>query len=261
MTDPVRLELAGGVARITFNRPERMNALDAATGEAFERAVLQALAGEARVVLLRAEGESFMAGGDLSAFRGVDDRAAEVAKVIDPMHRALKALETSAAITVAAVQGAVAGAGMSIFLGADLGIAAEGATFNLAYARIGAVPDCGGSWALPRLVGLRRALELTLLSRTLTAGEALEMALATAVVPDEALEAEAAALAERLAAGPAFAQGRIKALLRGAVQRDYGEQLDAERAGFLEAAADPDFAEGVRAFFERRHPDYSRGRT
>lgn len=257
MGAPVRLEINRGIAAITFCRPESMNVLDVATGIAFERAVLKALAdAETRVVLLRGEGRSFMAGGDIAALDKASDRPAEAQRIIRPVHRALKALAAAPSITIAAAQGPVTGAGMSIFLGADLAIATENAVFNMAYARVAVSPDCGGTWALPRIVGLRRAMAMALLCQTVTASDALDLGLVNTVVANDALDLEAMKLASRLAAGPAQAQASTKTLLRDVFNHDYPQQLDAEEAGFLTCAAHGDFSEGLSAFFEKRQPDY-----
>lgn len=258
MTDLILLDVADGVATMTFNRPDQMNTLDIALAEAFERRVTEVLADPTvRVLQMQGAGRSFMAGGDLVSFRDAEDTAQVIRAVMDPVHRALKALDTAPVITLAVAQGPVAGGGMSIFLGADLGICADTASFNMAYARIATTPDCGGTWALPRLVGLRRAMELVLLSETVAADTALTLGLVNRVVPDADLSAEAAKIAGKLARGPAHAQGQIKALIRRSLQTEFAAQLDAEQAGFLSCAADPDFMEGLNAFFGKRKPDYS----
>lgn len=258
MTDQVLLDIVDGVARLTFNRPDQMNTLDVATAEAFDAQVARALNdASVRVVLMQGRGRSFMAGGDLTGFHAAQEIAPAVRAVMDPVHRGLKALAASPVITLAAAQGPVAGGGMSIFAGCDLGICADNASFNMAYARIATTPDCGGTWALPRLVGLRRAMELVLLSDTITAEEAHRIGLVNRVVPAAALEEEAGKLASRLARGPRHALGRIKGLLLQSLQTEYPDQLDAEQAGFLACAETPDFREGLSAFFEKRKADYS----
>ena len=257
MSAPVLLAVADGIAEIRFSRPQVLNALDLATGQAFVDAIDRVLADRSvRVVLLSGEGRSFMAGGDLAAFRDAPDRPALIASLIDPLHQALLRLAQAPAITIAAGQGPIAGAGVSIFLGADLGLLADDARLNLAYARIGASPDCGGSFALSRLVGQRKALEIALLSEDVPAAEALRLGLANRMVPAERLRAEAQALAARLAAGPALAQANIKALLRGAPGRGMAAQLEAEAESFVALAATQDFAEGLDAFFDHRPPDF-----
>lgn len=261
MNAPIELSQKDGVASILFNRPEALNTLDLATGEAFQAAANAAVADpDTRVVLIRGRGRSFMAGGDLGGFHSASDPSAAVKSVIDPTHAALKTLAASNAITIAAGQGPIAGGGMSIFLGCDLGIATQSASFNLAYARIAAVPDCGGSWALPRLVGLRRAMAIALLCETIPAAEALTLGLVNRLVPDDELDTAAEALAGKIARGPAASQAHIKSLLRSSFERDYGAQLDAEEAAFVDAAADPDFAEGLAAFFEKRPADFGPGK-
>ena len=261
MTTPppaILFRVADGVAEIRFNRPARLNALDVEVAEGFEAAAGQAVADPAvRVIVVSAEGRAFVAGGDLTHFQRAADRRAAAAGLIGPMHRALARLAESSAITIASLKGAVAGAGMSIALNLDLAVAAEDTVFNLAYARIGASPDCGASFALPRLVGLRRALEIALLSDNIDASQALALGLVNRVVPPEKLEAETATLAGRLAGGAPAAQGAIKALMRRSLERDLPAQLDAEAAAFADCASTEDFAGAVAAFLEKRKPQFS----
>ena len=211
-----------------------------------------------RVIVISAEGRAFLAGGDLAHFRRAADKPAAAAQLIDPTHAALRVLAKTPQIVVGSLKGAVAGGGMSIALGLDLLVAADDTTFNLAYARVAASPDCGGSWGLPRLVGFRKALEIALLSETIDAAEALRLGLVNRVVPRAALEEETAKLAARLADGPAIAQGNIKALMRLSFDRDHAGQLDAEAQSFAACAATPDFAEAIDAFFEKRKPAFGR---
>ncbi|GGH62748.1 enoyl-CoA hydratase [Frigidibacter albus] len=258
MSDPILLDIAGGIARLRFNRPDRLNAINVPLSEGFAAAVERVLADPTvRVVLLTGEGRAFMAGGDLAGFSTSDDKGDAARAVINPMHAGLKGLEAGAPLVIAAAQGAVAGAGMSVFAGADIGLAASDATFNMAYSRVGVVPDCGGSWALPRLVGLRRALALALTAQTIDAEEAQRIGLASRVVPAADLEAEAVALARKLADGPPQALSATKRLIRGAFAADYAAQLDAEAAGFLACAETTDFTEALSAFFEKRRPNFT----
>lgn len=258
MSDPVLVSIAGGIAELRFNRPDRLNALDVELAEGFGAAVARVTADPAvRVIVVSSEGRAFVAGGDLAHFRRADDKVAAAAELIDPIHGALKQLAAAPQIVVGSLRGAVAGGGMSLALGLDLLVAADDSTFNLAYARVAASPDCGGSWALPRLVGYRRALEIALLSETIDAQEALRLGLVNRVVPRAALEEETASLAARLAAGPAVSSARIKALMRRSLDRTHAEQLDAEAQGFAACAATADFAEAVEAFFEKRRPVFT----
>ncbi|OYX82546.1 MAG: hypothetical protein B7Y75_06250 [Azorhizobium sp. 35-67-5] len=157
---------------------------------------------------------------------------------------------------IASVQGAAAGGGLSVALAADLLIAADDAKFSMAYARIGTSPDGGSTWNLPRLVGLRKAMELALLSPTLDAQEALRLGIANMVVPAARLQSETDALAQRIAGGATAAFGRIKALLRASFENSLPEQLDDERTAFIASASTRDFAEGAAAFVAKRVPTF-----
>ena len=255
---PVLLRSGEGVAEITFNRPARLNALNVELSEAFEAAVETALADDStRVVVVSAAGRAFVAGGDLSVFHATADKAAAVTRLIDPLHRAIVRLAEVPVITLGSLKGAVAGAGVSLALNLDLAIAADDTVFNLAYARIGASPDCGASYALPRLVGLRRALEIALLCEDIPASEALALGLVNRVVPLAELEAKTTELALRLARGAPAAQARIKKLMRQSLERDLPTQLDGEASAFGECARTADFAGAITAFMERRKPEFT----
>jgi 2-(1,2-epoxy-1,2-dihydrophenyl)acetyl-CoA isomerase len=254
-TPAVAVTIEDGVGEIRLNRPEVLNALDVDLAEAFAAAVERVLTDDAaRVVLISGEGRAFLAGGDLGAFHAAAraDRAGVARAIINPMNRALAALAASPKISVAAIQGAAAGAGMSLALMTDLAIAAEDAKFNMAYLKVGANPDCGGSWALTRLVGPRKAMELALLSDTVDATEALRLGLINKVVPAAELTAQARALATRLAKGAPLAQASTKALTLRAVHAPLPDQLEAEAAGFARLAGTEDFAEALDAFFGKR---------
>lgn len=258
MSEPIELTIADGIAEFRFNRPDRLNALDAAMAQAFAAAVETALADPSvRVNLMTGAGRSFMAGGDLAAFRAGEDKPAVASELIEPVHAGLKRLAASPVLTLAAGQGAIAGAGVSLLIGTDLAIVAEDATLNLAYARVGASPDCGGSWALPRLVGQRRALEIALLSDTVDAAEAQRIGLVNRVVPADALLSEARKLAARLAAGPPRAFGHTKQLIRAALDTPLDAQLDAEAERFRDCAATEDFSEALEAFFTKRRATFT----
>ncbi|MBF9033758.1 enoyl-CoA hydratase [Rhodobacterales bacterium HKCCE2091] len=262
MTAPLRYSAGDGIARIVFSRPDRLNAIDVELAEAFEAAIGTALSDPAvRVILLTGEGRAFMAGGDVRGMVARESREMFLRGVIEPMHRAILRLAEAPVLTVAAAQGPVAGAGMSLALNADMLIAADSAIFDLAYIRLGTVPDCGGSHALTRLAGPRRALDIALTGEALTAAEAREAGLVTRVVPAAELSSEAEALAARLAAGPAEALARTKALIRSAAGgASLTDQLAAEQAAFLACAATPDFEEGIDAFLTRRKPGFGPAR-
>lgn len=253
---PVLVERDGAVAHLVLNRPQHLNAIDEAMAQAFASACTE-LAHDAsvRAVVLRGAGRSFGAGGDLAAFR-VAPQAAALA-TIEPMHRGLRLLAAMDAPVIASLHGSVAGGSLSLAMGCDLAIAADDARFNLAYINVAASCDVGGSWHLPRLVGLRRAMQIALLGETLGAAEALAMGLINRSVPAAELVSSTQVLAQRLAAGPTLAHGRMKRLLRASFDNDLSTQLDQERDAFQASAGTQDFNEALAAFFGRRKPTFT----
>jgi 2-(1,2-epoxy-1,2-dihydrophenyl)acetyl-CoA isomerase len=249
-----RWSIEGGIATITIDRPERLNAIDTATARALAtaaRAVTRAAG--VRAIVLRGAGRAFAAGGDVTEFAADPTAAADVIDaILDAAHAAVLALHHHDAPVIAAVQGVAAGAGFSLVLGADLVVAAEGARFLCAYDRIGAPPDCGMTWFLPRKVGPAKAAELMYLSAELTAAEAQAAGIVNRVVAAEALEAEVAALAARVAAGPTRAFGAFKRGLAFAATATLEATLEAERRAFAATTRTADFAEGTGAFLARR---------
>jgi 2-(1,2-epoxy-1,2-dihydrophenyl)acetyl-CoA isomerase len=258
MSSPVSLRIEDGIAALRFERGSQLNVIGVEMAEAFRDATRQALQDPSvRVVTLSGEGRCFMAGGDLAAFRASDDRQATAHAIIGPMHNALKALEAAPQVTIAAIHGAVAGAGVSLALATDLCIAAEGTTLTFAYSRVAVPGDCGMTNALTRLVGPRKALEIALLSEPLPTETALALGLLNRVVPATALAEETHALACRIARGAPLATGQIKHLVRAAPLTDHARQLDAEQAAFAAAAGTEDFHEALEAFFARRPAAYT----
>lgn len=256
MTDdpPILATRDGAVAHLRFNRPQRLNAISQELADAL-RDACRAVAADTgvRAVLLSGEGRGFMAGGDISAFHAAGDNApAVVDAIISALHEAVVILTGLSAPVIAAVHGPVAGAGVSMMLAADVIIAAEESRFMLAYPRIGASPDGGSTWALPRVLGLRRAMGFALLGDEFDTKTALEIGLINRAVPGGALLDQAKELAQRLASGPTLAFGRAKSLLRASLDTDLPTQLEAERAAFVAGAATADFREGVGAFMQKR---------
>jgi 2-(1,2-epoxy-1,2-dihydrophenyl)acetyl-CoA isomerase len=247
---------AGGVAHIRFNRPDALNAIDTTMASAFLRACTDIAADAGvRAVRISGEGRAFMAGGDLAQMHA--DPVGSPPELIAGMHGGLRLLAGMDAPVVAEVHGAVAGGGLGLVLSCDFVVAAEGTRFAVAYPLIGASCDCSTSWALPRLVGLRKALELALLAETIDAPAALELGLVNRVVPRERLAAEVDGLVGRLAAGPTLAFGRLKQLMRGSLERNLDAQLDAEAAAFVACAGTSDFRAGVAAFLAKRRPQFT----
>ncbi|WP_038212937.1 enoyl-CoA hydratase/isomerase family protein [Xenophilus azovorans] len=254
-TDPVLLALEGGVATLAFNRPQALNALDIPTAAAFLAACRSLASLDAvRAVVVRGEGRAFGAGGDLTALR--TDPAATAAQLIENMHQGIRLLAAMNAPVIASVHGTVAGGSLSLMLACDLAIAADGTRFNLAYANVAASCDVSGSWSLPRVVGLRRAMQIALLSESFDAAQALQFGLVNSVVPADRLAGETAALAGRLASGPTLAYGRMKRLLRQSFEHGFEAQLDAERDAFVASTGTQDFGEALAAFSGKRPPRF-----
>lgn len=253
---PLLIGREGAVATLQFNRPAALNAIDVPMAQAFLAAV-KAIAADrsVRAVLLRGSGKGFMAGGDLAVLQA--DPLKGAADLIGPLHEAVALLATLDAPVVAQVHGVAAGAGLSLMLQADFVLCAEGTRFNLAYVNLGASCDVGASWALPRWVGLRRALEIAMLGDMLDAAAAERVGLVNRVLPAATLGDEAMALAQRLATGPTVALGQLRRLMRGSFDRDLPAQLEAESAAFRHCAASADFKTGVDAFFDKRKPTFT----
>jgi 2-(1,2-epoxy-1,2-dihydrophenyl)acetyl-CoA isomerase len=253
------VDAASGVATLTVNRPEVLNALDVPTARAICDAVTPLRERpEVRCVVLHGAGRAFIAGGDLARFADDFDQAAGVVhELLDALHPAILTLRALNAPVLGAVHGAVAGAGLSLMAACDLVIAAEGTRFVLAYDRIGASPDCGGTWFLPRLLGPRRAAELMMLSPTWDTDQALSYGLINRVVPADQLDAEAVKLAGQIAKGPTLAYGNFKRLTDASLGTDLAAQLEAERACFSAATRSADFREGVGAFLGKRPAQFT----
>lgn len=261
MTDTVLLERRGAAAIVTLNRPDKLNALDAALMGDLDR-VTRAVAedGDVRAVLLRGAGRAFMAGGDVAHFHAnLDTLAVRFREMGQGFHASVKRLRTMDKPVLACVHGAVAGGGLSVMLACDLAIASRDAQLSLAYANIGTSPDGGSSFTLPRIVGLRKALELAFLGERLDADAACALGLVNWVVEPAELEARAFAILDRLAAGPTFAFARTKALFNETWERPMEAQLDAELASFSLCIPTRDFAEGTGAFVAKRKPEFTGG--
>ena len=251
------------VFEIILNRPEIRNAVHReAIGELASAVAEAADDRTARAVLLRGAGTHFCAGGDITMFGELlrlspEERGKALSEIVGMLHPMLMRLRRMPKPVVAAVQGAAAGLGLSLVLAADLALAAEDTVFTSGYIHLGTSPDGGMTMTLPRIVGLKRAAELMLLGDRFDARYALELGLINRVVPAGALEAEAMALATRLAKGPTHAYGRAKALLETSVGQLLDAQLQRETESFAACAATEEFVEGVRAFLDKRLPNFS----
>lgn len=252
----------GAIATLTLNRPAALNALDLEMMDALVTHVGSvAEDSTVRVVVLQGAGKHFMAGGDLKTFaaRLVSDpseRQRDFQQIVDRLHAAIEHVQRMPQPVICALRGAVAGFGLSLAAACDLAVAADDAYFASAYRQIGLTPDGGGTWALPRIVGLRKALEIYLLSERFDAHEALRIGLVNRVVDGAVLDDTVRAIASSIATGPALALGNVKRLLRESSGRTLSEQLHAEAESFGRCAATDDFAEGIRAFLAKRPPRF-----
>ena len=246
--------LEGGVAKITLNRAERLNAFTPVMHGELKDALGRA-AHDARAVLLTGAGRGFCAGQDLSQRKGneVPDLGETIHNLYNPLIRAMRALEMP---IVAAVNGVAAGAGMSLALASDIALAARSATFLQAFVKIGLVPDSGSTYFLPRLAGVARARALAMLGEKITAEQAASWGMIWKVVDDDNLLAEAEGLARHLAAQPTRALALIKRAFNEALTNDLDRQLDLERDLQHIAGKTEDYREGVAAFFEKRAPRF-----
>jgi 2-(1,2-epoxy-1,2-dihydrophenyl)acetyl-CoA isomerase len=257
--EPVRYEVADGVATITLNRPEQMNSLDVATKEALRDAVGSAAGDDAvRCVVLTGTGRAFCVGQDLKEHVGLLEEGADALFRTVPEHYnpLVTALATMDKPVIAAVNGVAAGAGASLAFACDLRLLADTAGFNLAFTGIGLSCDTGSSWTLPRLVGHAKAVELLYFPRTVSATESLERGLATTLVPAEKLAEEAGRLATRLAAGPTRAFGAVRRALNHSAGHDLESSLAFEAQMMTATGSTRDHERAVASFVAKEKPTF-----
>src|SRR3954470_20355984 len=254
--ETIAFKLEGGVARLTLNRPDRLNSFTVQMHE--EVADALANLGDARTLILTGAGRGFCAGQDLN------DRAVAPGQAVDlggsvelrynPLIRKLAALPMP---VIARVNGVAAGAGANIALACDVVIAAKSAKFIQSFAAIGLIPDSGGTWVLPRLVGQARALGLALTGEPLPAEKAADWGLIWKAVDDDRLDAEVDALAHRFATGPTRGLAKIRRMLRESWGQSLDAELDRQRDAMRELGYSDDYREGVAAFMEKRKPVFT----
>src|SRR5256885_5096816 len=258
--ETIQLDIRGKVGLIILNRPDSLNALTTQVAQEFLAAVAEALDSGARAIVLTGAGRAFCAGGDLREMQKIAEQEGKVEAFFDEplrlLNKCILLIRRSPLPFLAAVNGAASGGGCNLALACDLVIAGESARFNQAFIKIGLVPDCGGTFILPRLVGWKRATELMITGEVISSSRALEMGMINAVVPDDELSSRALAMAEKLAQAPTVAIGRIKELLEASATNDYGGQLELERKAQIQSGKTKDFREGVAAFLEKRPPKF-----
>jgi 2-(1,2-epoxy-1,2-dihydrophenyl)acetyl-CoA isomerase len=261
--ETVEYAIENSVAVIRMNRPEALNALSLQLSRDLAAAVEKAAADGARAAILTGSGRAFCSGGDLREMRSIGDREGRIEAFLDEpllaLHKVIKSIRETPIPFVAAVNGVCAGAGTNFALACDIVIAAEDASFNEAFVRIGLSPDCGGTFFLPRAIGEKLAAEMFMTGETVSAERAARFGMINRVVPADSLMTEALLTAQKLAAGPTASIGRIKRMLNASFSNDLAAQLELEHQCQLESGRDEDFKEGVAAFFEKRPPEF-RGR-
>jgi 2-(1,2-epoxy-1,2-dihydrophenyl)acetyl-CoA isomerase len=255
----ILFDITGGVARLTFNRPDRLNSFNTLMHAEVREALGRVASSDARVLVVTGAGRGFCAGQDLGD-RAVApggtaaDLGESVEKNYKPLVLALRSLQTP---VIAAINGVAAGAGANIALACDLVIAARSANFVQPFSKLGLVPDSGGTWFLPRLVGHARAMGLTLLGDKLSAEQAAQWGLIWRCVEDAELSAVVDGLATQLAAAPTRGLARTKQALYEGWGRTLEQQLDIERDYQRELGYTADYAEGVAAFIQKRPPQFT----
>jgi 2-(1,2-epoxy-1,2-dihydrophenyl)acetyl-CoA isomerase len=265
MNDSVLLTRDGPVATLTLNRPDAFNALNEAMVDALlARAAEVAADDTLRVVVLRGSGRHFMVGGDIRFFASTAgqppaQRQSGHQRLIERINGALEQLHRMPHPLVGRLQGAVAGIGLSLACACDIALAADDAYFTSAYRHLALTPDGGGSWALPRIVGLHRAMEIFLLGERFDAAEAQRLGIVNRVVPGAELDAAIDAVVRSLATAPVLAVRNARRLVRESFGRPLSAQLQAEAVSFGQCAGTADFAEGVTAFLDKRPPRFGQG--
>jgi len=254
--ETIDFKLEAGIARLTLNRPDRLNSFTVRMHD--EVADALGRLGDARTLVLTGAGRGFCAGQDLNDRAVAPGEAVDLGESVEARYNPLiRTLTDLPMPTIARVNGVAAGAGANIALACDLVIAAKSAKFIQSFAAIGLIPDSGGTWVLPRLVGQARAMGLALTGEPLPAEKAAEWGLIWKAVDDEALDAEVDALAGRFASGPTRGLARIKQMLRESWDHDLETELNLQRDAMRELGFSDDYREGVAAFMEKRKPNFT----
>jgi 2-(1,2-epoxy-1,2-dihydrophenyl)acetyl-CoA isomerase len=255
--ETIKFEQSGPITRITLNRPDAANGMnDTMTRELADAAKRCDTAGT-KVVVLTGSGRFFCAGGDLKSFAAAETRGPFIKGVADDLHRAISTFARMDAVLITVVNGTAAGAGFSLAVTGDLVLAAESASFTMAYTRAGLSPDGSSSYFLPRLIGITKTKELMLTNRVLSAPDASGWGLVTEVVPDDQLAARADALAAQMAATTSGSNGGVKNLLLSTFSAGLEEQMELEGRLIAGLADSADGREGIDAFLAKRKAEFA----
>jgi 2-(1,2-epoxy-1,2-dihydrophenyl)acetyl-CoA isomerase len=263
MTNHLLVEKRDGIARITFNRPDARNAVSIEMREALIDTMLDiATQNDIRCVLLRGAGKNFMAGGDVKSFVEFTEmapleRKKHFEKRVNTLIPLLTTMQQMEKPIVAAVQGAAVGFGFSLAMACDLVVATDDARFACSYIGIGCSPDGSGSYYLPQLVGVKKAMELAMLGEFIDAQTAMSMGLINRIVAAEQLDTEVDSLLKRLANAPTVGLSNVKQLMYASMNNNLQTQMAMEAKCFADCVATEDWVEGVTAFVEKRGAHYS----
>jgi 2-(1,2-epoxy-1,2-dihydrophenyl)acetyl-CoA isomerase len=255
--ETITLEQSGPIARITLNRPDAANGMNHTMTRELADAAKRCDTDATKVVVLTGSGRFFCAGGDLKSFANAPNRGQHIKGVADDLHRAISTFARMDAVLITAVNGTAAGAGFSIAVTGDIVLAAESATFTMAYTRVGLSPDGSSSYFLPRLIGITKTKELMLTNRTLSAQEASQWGLVTEVLPDDKVAARADELATQMASTASGSNGAVKALMLSTFSSGLEEQMEFESRVIAGRAESADGREGVDAFMAKRKPEFA----
>lgn len=259
--ETVNYELNDTAAIITFDRPDALNALSLQLTRDLESAIRRAVEDKARAVVLTGSGRAFCSGGDLREMQTMWQKEGRIEAFLEAplkaLHDVILLIRETPIPFIAAVNGICAGAGTNFALACDIVFAAENASFNEAFVRIGLSPDCGGSFFLPRVVGEKLAAEIFMTGETISAQRALEIGMINRIAGQENLMNEVFAMAKKLASAPTASIGRIKQMMNASFSNDLRGQLELEHECQIESGKGQDFKEGVQAFFEKRQPNFT----
>lgn len=259
--ETMKYEVSGGVGLVTFNRPDAANSMSPQCAAEFN-ALSREIEGDEsiRSVVITGAGKMFCAGGDLAAFAKAGDQARSLLlEMTGDLHLGLSRLARMPAPVIAAVNGTAAGAGLSLVMSCDLAVSAERAVYTMAYTNAGLSPDGSSTYYMPRKIGDRRTRELMLTNRVLSSAEALDWGIVNQVVADDEALDTALKLAEKLAAGPTEAFGKVKELLNSSFDNGLETQMELEARAIAGLIQTPDGQEGLHAFLGKRKPEFTGG--
>ena len=261
MFETVNYKLNDNVATISLNRPEALNALSSQLTKDLHSAIKKGIEDKTRAFVLTGTGRAFCAGGDLREMKSMWEKEGRIEAFLEEplemLHKVILLICETPIPFIASINGVCAGAGTNFALACDLIIAAESVSFNEAFVKIGLTPDCGGSFFLPRAIGNKLAAELFMTGSSITAERAAQIGMINHVFADDVLSEETSKLAKRLSLAPTASIGRIKKMLNASFSNDLSSQLKLEHELQIESGRAGDFKEGVSAFFEKRHPEFT----